>query len=162
MTEYPVEVIRSPKRKKTVSAEIHRGVLVLRIPARMSRAEERMWVERMQRRLAAPPGGRSDTDLDTRARSLAERHDLPRPQTIRWATQTSRWGSATPLDGSVRINSRLQGEPEWVLDYVIVHELAHLVIADHSPEFWELVSRYPLTERARGFLLARQPPLPKG
>jgi predicted metal-dependent hydrolase len=41
-----------------------------------------------------------------------------------------------------------------VLDYLLVHELAHLEVADHGPRFWELVDRYPLTERARGYLMA--------
>jgi predicted metal-dependent hydrolase len=41
-----------------------------------------------------------------------------------------------------------------VLDYVLVHELAHLVVPDHSPAFHEIVDRYPRAERARGFLIA--------
>jgi predicted metal-dependent hydrolase len=49
----------------------------------------------------------------------------------------------------------LAKEPSWVLDYVIVHELAHLHVRGHDKAFWELVNRYPLAERARGFLIAR-------
>ncbi len=147
----PVEVVRSTRRKKTVSGEIRQGKLVVRIPARMSRAEEREWVEKMRRRLERPPA-RSDVDLLARAENLADGHGLPRPASVRWARQRDRWGSATPLDGSVRISDRLAGEPAWVVGYVIVHELAHLVIPDHSRAFWELVDRYPRTERARGFL----------
>ena len=67
----------------------------------------------------------------------------------------SRWGSCTPADGSVRISVRLAPFPLWVLDYVLVHELAHLAVADHSPRFWALVDRYPLSERARGYLIAK-------
>jgi len=57
--------------------------------------------------------------------------------------------------GAVRVSRRLADFPPWVLDYVLVHELAHLAEADHSPAFWALVARYPLAERARGFLMAK-------
>ena len=66
-----------------------------------------------------------------------------------------RWGSCTPADGTIRISARLASEPGWVLDYVIVHELAHLVVAGHNRRFWALVRRYPRSERARGWLMAR-------
>ena len=50
--------------------------------------------------------------------------------------------------------SRLAQFPEWVLDFVLMHELAHLVQSDHGPAFTEMLDRYPLAERARGYLLA--------
>jgi predicted metal-dependent hydrolase len=69
--------------------------------------------------------------------------------------QEWRWGSCTPADGAVRISSRVAAEPSWVLDYVIVHELAHLDAPSHDAAFWQIVNRYPKAERARGFLMAR-------
>lgn len=42
--------------------------------------------------------------------------------------------------------------PGWVLDYVLLHELAHTLHAGHGPQFWALLEAYPRTERARGFL----------
>jgi predicted metal-dependent hydrolase len=53
------------------------------------------------------------------------------------------------------LSLQLSEYPTWVRDYVIVHELAHLIVPDHSPDFWDLVNRYPMTERARGFLIAK-------
>ncbi|MDQ2754890.1 MAG: M48 family metallopeptidase [Actinomycetota bacterium] len=95
-------------------------------------------------------------DLCRRADRLAHRFGLKAPVTIRWVdNQAWRWGSCTPSLGTVRISSRLAKEPDWVLDYVIVHELAHLDFGGHGPQFWDLVGRYPLAERARGFLIAR-------
>jgi predicted metal-dependent hydrolase len=92
-------------------------------------------------------------DLAERARLLAEQHELPEPTSIRWAhNQHHRWGSATPADGSVRISSHLCGAPSWVLDYVIVHELAHLVVPGHGADFEELESRYGQRERAEAYL----------
>lgn len=69
--------------------------------------------------------------------------------------QNSRYGSCSPADASIRLSSALAEMPRWVRDYVLVHELAHLVEANHSKDFWALVNRYPLTERARGYLIAK-------
>jgi len=150
-----VVVVRSKKRRKTVEARQVDGVLRVSIPAAMTRTEEEKWVavmvRRMERRSAA-----ATTDLAERAGRLAARFDLPRPHSIRWSdNQQWRWGSCTPADGTIRISSRLAKEPGWVLDYVIVHELAHLAVPGHNRDFWALVSRYPKAERARGFLIAR-------
>jgi hypothetical protein len=121
----------------------------------MTAADEERWVAEMVRRMerrAATDG----IDLPARAGALADRYGLPRPQAIRWVdNQEWRWGSCTPSDRTIRISSRLVGEPGWVLDYVIVHELAHLSVPRHDRRFWALVRRYPRAERAHGFLMAR-------
>jgi predicted metal-dependent hydrolase len=150
-----VEVVRSARRRKTVQARKVGGVLRVSIPAGMTVADEERWVAEMVRRMERRAA--SDTiDLAARAEALAERYGLTRPAAIRWVdNQESRWGSCTPSDGTIRISSRLVGEPAWVLDYVIVHELAHLSAPYHDRRFWALVGRYPRTERARGFLMAR-------
>jgi predicted metal-dependent hydrolase len=150
-----VVVIRSARRRKTVSARRVNGVVRVSIPATMSRAEEERWVTEMVRRFERSLRTEG-IDLVERAARLAERHGLPCPASIRWVdNQELRWGSCTPSEGTVRISSRLAGEPSWVLDYVIVHELAHLLEPGHGRRFWALVSRYPRSERARGWLMAR-------
>jgi predicted metal-dependent hydrolase len=150
-----VEVIRSAKRRKTISARKVNGVVRVSIPATMTRAEEERWVAEMVRRLER--SARTEgIDLTARAEALAGRLGLPRPAAIRWVdNQELRWGSCTPADGTIRISSNLATEPAWVLDYVIVHELAHLVVPGHGRGFWALVQRYPRSERARGWLMAR-------
>jgi predicted metal-dependent hydrolase len=150
-----VEVVRSARRRKTVQAREVGGVLRVSIPASMTVADEQRWVAEMVRRMERRAA--SDTiDLSARAEVLAERYGLLRPAAIRWVdNQEWRWGSCTPSDGTIRVSSRLVGEPAWVLDYVIVHELAHLSVPHHDRRFWALVGRYPLAERARGFLMAR-------
>ena len=76
-------------------------------------------------------------------------------KSIDWVTnQTSRMGSCTPANQTIRLSHRLATMPTFVRDYVIVHELAHLLEANHGSKFWELVNRYPKTERARGYLMA--------
>ncbi len=91
-----------------------------------------------------------------KARELSRRHFgrvLP-ISSVRYVTnQQKRFGSCTPSTGAIRISDRLSRVPDWVRDYVLVHELAHLIHADHSPEFWRLVYGYELAERARGFLM---------
>lgn len=150
-----VEVVRSPRRRKTVQAREVDGVLRVSIPATMTRADEERWVAEMVRRVERRHQGRA-IDLVARSRALAERYDLPRPHSIRWSeNQRWRWGSCTPAEGAIRISSRLAREPGWVIDYVIVHELAHLVVPGHNSRFWSTVNRYPMAERARGFLIAR-------
>jgi predicted metal-dependent hydrolase len=150
-----VEVVRSARRRKTVQAREVNGVLRVSIPATMTKADEQKWVSEMVRRMERRTVS-DGIDLARRAEQLADRYELKRPKSIRWATnQQWRWGSCTPTDGSIRISSRLAGEPAWVLDYVIVHELAHLHVARHGVKFWTLVNRYPKAERARGFLIAR-------
>src|SRR5690625_193316 len=157
--EGTIEVRRSARRRRTVSAFREQGRLVIAIPGSFTRGQEEEWVDRMIERVKRSEARRqlSSTDLMDRAERLAGEY-LPegvRPSSVRWVTnQTTRWGSCTPLNGSIRISHRLQGMPSWVLHYVLVHELAHLVEVGHNEAFWEIVNRYPRTERARGFLEA--------
>lgn len=127
------------------------------IPATMSRAEEAEWVTRMLARLERRTKRvkRSDEDLMRRAQHLNDELFEGRavPGSVSWVSnQNSRWGSCTPSDRSIRLSHRLQSMPTWVQDYVLVHELAHLLVSGHDADFWALVERYPQTERAKGFL----------
>ena len=130
---------------------------VVSIPARFTRAQEREWVQRMVTRLAAQERRRrpSDEQLATRAAELSERYlgGRARPSSVTWSSrQGRRWGSCTPVDGTIRISDRVRGMPRWVLDYVLLHELVHLLHSGHGPDFWAELESYPRTERARGFL----------
>jgi predicted metal-dependent hydrolase len=152
-----VEVRRSARRRRTVSAYREGGRTIVLIPARMSRAEERRWVSVMLERLARQDARLrpSDDALLARATDLARRHldGRARPASVRWVdNQRTRWGSCTPRDRSIRLSTRLQGMPGWVVDYVIVHELAHLLESGHTEAFWRMVDRYPKAERAKGYL----------
>jgi predicted metal-dependent hydrolase len=148
-----VAVIRSRRSKKTVSARLRDGVLTITVPSWMSDRQADEWVAKMRTRYEKARRS-SSTDLAARAQALSRSYGLPQQTSIVWTRElTSRWGSCTTDTGAIRINGKLQRAPVWVLDYVIVHELAHLVHADHSPAFWAVVRRYPKTERAIGFLM---------
>ncbi len=152
-----IEVRRSRRRTRTVSAYREGGRVVVLLPARFSRAEEREWVDKMVAKLERSEARRrlSDDALAERARRLSEEYlgGLARPTSVRWsANQRSRWGSCTPADGSIRISDRVRDMPSWVLDYVLVHELAHLLEPGHTDRFWSWVDGYPRSGRAQGFL----------
>ncbi len=155
-----VEVRRSQRRRRTVSAYRDGERVVVLIPDQFSRAEESEWVDRMLARLAAREGRltRSDAELLDRAARLIKLYltdygDQVVPASVRWVSnQNGRWGSCTPADRSIRLSHRIQDMPDWVIDYVLLHELAHLIVPSHNDQFWALVGRYPKTERARGYL----------
>jgi predicted metal-dependent hydrolase len=155
-----VQVIRSPKRTRTISARIRDGVLVVNIPARFSQREERDWVNRMMERVLRARRKASkhrDENLTARADALNRKYfggKLSVTGIVYVDNQSTLHGSCTPSTGLIRISRKLAALPRWVEDYVIVHELAHLIHANHGQRFWEAVARYPLAERARGYLMA--------
>jgi predicted metal-dependent hydrolase len=155
-----VEVRRSARRRRTVTAYRELGRTVVLIPAAFSPAEERRWVAQMVAKLQTREERRrrslgGDGELMARARALSAAHldGLAEPASVRWVdNQHRRWGSCTPADRSIRLSSRLRAMPDYVVDYVLVHELVHLLEPAHDEPFWALVARYPRAERARGFL----------
>jgi Predicted metal-dependent hydrolase len=152
-----VEVRRSARRRRTVSAYRDGDKTIVLLPAGLSSTDEEQWVRRMLDRLAAKEQRRrpTDDDLLERAKEISARYLKGRadPTSVRWVeNQLHRWGSCTPDQGTIRLSARLRGMPAWVVDYVIMHELVHLLVPSHGPRFWTLVERYPKAERARGFL----------
>jgi predicted metal-dependent hydrolase len=149
---FPVEIVRSTRRKRTVEAQIINGTIRVHVPARMKQSDvDRYTAELVARLQRAEASDR--IDLVARATVLARRYKLPVPKSIRFVdNQKSQWGSCTPATGEIRLSSRLTQFPSWVLDYVIVHELAHLIEFHHNAKFLALVDQFPKAERARGFL----------
>lgn len=161
MAEPEVEVRRSKRRRQTVSAYRDGDKVVVLIPARMSQAEEKRWVADMLSRLQRSetrrrsPARNSDEALVARCKELSSRYldSRAEPSGVRWVRpMRTRWASCTPSEATIRVSRRLRDVPSWVLDYVLVHELAHLLVPGHGPDFWKWVHRYPDTERAIGFL----------
>lgn len=149
-----VEVVRSKRRKKTSEAHLVGSILKIKIPNAMTKAEEVEVVEYFVDKFELKHGAER-IDLTDRANKLARRYGLEQPSMIRWVSnQNQRWGSCSPDEKVVRLSDKLVPFPEWVIDYVIVHELAHLSHGGHDKNFWALVNQYPKTERARGYLIA--------
>jgi predicted metal-dependent hydrolase len=156
-----VEVRRSDRRRRMVSARREGDTVVVFIPGWMSDSEESRWVDEMVRRLERSearrrsPARTGDDALGRRAAELSRRYLEARahPTSVRWVPpMRTRWASCTPADATIRVSERLRDVPAWVLDYVLIHELTHLLEPGHDERFWAWVHRYPRSERAMGYL----------
>jgi predicted metal-dependent hydrolase len=162
MSDLPwsIHILRSPRRTRTVGARLVGQTVEVRVPAGLSPDRERELVDSLVARLQARASRAErlrDEELMRRAQMLNRRYfdGKLRFLSVRFvANQHTRFGSCTPDIGAIRLSDRLTVVPDWVLDYVLVHELAHLVQSNHSPEFWKLVHHYPRAERAIGYLMA--------
>ncbi len=152
---------RSDRLTKTVRWLVKEDDLILRVPSKMSIKQITDILEGIKDKVFAEPipvKRSSDAELETLARTLNLRYFDGALQwnSIRWVNNMEkRLGSCTaggPTDGDIRISTKLQPWPSYVLEYVVAHEICHRQYADHSAEFWSLVARYPQTERARGFV----------
>jgi predicted metal-dependent hydrolase len=160
-TDPQVDVVRSARRRRTYRWSLADGRVQLEVPSGLRAAEEARIVaevsERARRRMARATRP-SDDKLLNRARDLARRHmplAVSRLRSVAWSDhQARRWGSCSAETGAIRLSSRLHGLPDYVLEAVLVHELAHLLESNHSPRFHALADGYPFAERARGFLEA--------
>jgi hypothetical protein len=160
--EPAVRVVRSTRRNRTISARLVEDGTVLEVlaPAAASDNDLAPIIEQLRARILRTKARREtadDRDLERRARELNRELFAGALQwrEIRYVTnQQRRFGSCTPSTGVIRISHRLATMPAWVRDYVLVHEMAHLREPNHGPRFWRLVGRYPLSERARGYLMA--------
>ncbi|WP_022871830.1 M48 family metallopeptidase [Nesterenkonia alba] len=150
-------VVRSARRRRTVTADLVGGMLRIQVPARLPEAEVRRHARAFRRKLQARQSrsGGGDAQLQHRAQQLSAQYldGIPQPTSVRWSQQQlRRWGSATSSTGTIRLSARLRTMPDWVVDAVLVHELAHLIEPGHGPAFQQLVARYPRTREADAFL----------
>lgn len=153
-----MRIIRSKNRRKTIGARVIGDEIVVRTPAHLSHAQEKDAVTKLVNRIEKARLRRelnSDKELEKQARLLSRRYfdGKLKIKSIKYVTnQNSRHGSCTTNDGTIRIAHHIAKMPPWVRDYVIIHELAHLIQPNHSKAFWDLVHQYEYTERARGYI----------
>jgi YgjP-like, metallopeptidase domain len=158
-----IEVRRSARRKRTVQAYRQGDAIVVLLPEGMSAGDEARYVENLVDRVLAREARKADLGgaeaLLARARGLSERYLEPQlgrapvPTSVSWVdNQQKRWGSCSTGSGSIRLSDRLQQAPGWVQDYVLLHEIVHLVVPDHGKRFRRLLGAYPHEQRARGYL----------
>jgi len=159
MTQTKVKIIRSAKRKRTIQAKMIQDTLWIYFPMGMAKAKEEKWIKEMTKRFAKQKHQQQlnkDGTLQIRAQQINKQYfNGELDFTIKYvANQTSKFGSCTPRTKMIRVSDRIASMPRWVQDYVIIHELAHLIHPNHSKKFWETVYQYKYTERAKGYLIA--------
>lgn len=152
-----IEVRRSTRRKHSIQVRREGNRTIALVPAHLPEAEADEVIARLVERLDRRERRNtvSDADLTDRAAEFSAAYfdGKATPASVRWVSnQNARWGSCTTNDKTIRLSDRLIGMPIWVVDYVLVHELAHLIEANHSARFWALVDAYPQAEKAKGFL----------
>lgn len=156
-----VKIIKSKNRRKTISARVVGDVIQVNAPDDLPEEQLAKVVEKLTARIKKQLQKRrlnSQTDLIGAAEELNRKYfnSELKIESIEYSTnQVVSHGNCNFRDKTIRISHHLYGVPGWVRDYVIMHELAHIIHPNHSSSFWQLVNRYPLTERARGYLMAK-------
>jgi predicted metal-dependent hydrolase len=173
----PTVFIRHPRARRYVVRVRSDGTVRVTIPRWGSRRgaqafadTQRSWIEKQRARLAsevrsAPPEIAPGKERELRQQALRE---LPerllalanglglKVTRVSIRNQRWRWGSCS-RDGHICLNWRLVAMPDWVRDYVLLHELMHLKRMDHSPRFWKLVAGVcPTFQDARAWLRQHQ------
>ncbi len=152
-----VKVVRSARRRKTISANWENGMIRLQVPATLTDQEERQWAERMIAKLHRRSGALSfgNAQLEELAEDLNQRYFQGRatPNSVVFSQrQNTLWGSCSRRTGNIRLNPDLARMPRWVLEGVLVHELAHLIEPNHGPRFKALEARYERISEVHAFL----------
>ena len=157
ISEGEIVVIRSARRKKNISAYRAGGRIVVSIPARMSKSDERAMVPEMVAKIRAQEAAQSMSEerlslrIDGLLTELAPEIGV-RPLQVSWRAMRERWGSCTSVDRTIRISDRLKGAPPYAVDYVLFHEAIHLQISDHGEGFKAVLARFPAAEIASAYL----------
>ena len=153
--EGEIVVIRSKKRKRNISAYRQGGKIVISIPARLSEAEERAVVPEMIAKIRSKEVAAPESELMKMADQLLTRYAPEiaiRPASVAWRNMNERWGSCTSVDRTIRLATKLQRAPEYVLEFVLYHEAIHLQHSDHGEDFYQYLHRYPRHLEAEAFL----------
>jgi predicted metal-dependent hydrolase len=153
-----IVVIRSTRRKRNIAAYRQGGQIIVSIPARLSKADERSIVPEMVAKIRAAEAARMIDESVLSARCIELLATLApevteRPTSVSWKrAMNERWGSCTSVDGTIRISERLQEVPTYVLDFVLFHEAIHLRYGDHGSQFQEILARFPKSDLAQAYL----------
>lgn len=156
-----VEVKRSKRRKRTISARLDGDIMYVYAPLDTPEKELHKIIKKFEKRFAKRELKRKLNKEDNLREVFNKLNKIYfdekiRVKSIEYVTnQQKRCGSCNYKKKTIRISHYLTPMPEWVRDYVIIHEMAHILEPNHSKAFWDIVYGYKLVERARGFLIAK-------
>ncbi|MEY4008888.1 MAG: hypothetical protein RL232_415 [Actinomycetota bacterium] len=150
-------VVRKERRRRSISAFRQGGVIEIHIPAKMSKRQELEIIPEMIAMVLRREGRSRKTDqqlleigMELLAKYLPD-FDVA-PASINWRNMSERWGSCTTVDRTIRISDRLIGAPNYVLNYIIFHELIHLRIPGHDQDFYNYLNRFTDQQKSEAFL----------
>ncbi|MFH1601444.1 MAG: M48 family metallopeptidase [Candidatus Shapirobacteria bacterium] len=150
-----IKVKRSLRRRKTISAHLKGGIMELHVPYFLSAAKINYYADLFARKLRQKDRGISNTYLKKRADLLAKKYSLKKLPDfqISWSLRQQKiFGVCDSKNKKIRISARLKKAPSWVIDYLILHEAAHLIYSGHGKDFWQAVNKYPKAKEAKAFL----------
>ena len=153
--EGEIVVVRSKRRKRNISAYRQGGKIIISIPARLTKAEEREVVPEMIAKIRAKEVVAPESELMELADELLSKYAPEitlRPASVSWRSMNERWGSCTSVDRTIRLATKLQRAPKYVIEFVLYHEAIHLQHFDHGDEFYQFLNRYPRHLEAEAFL----------
>jgi predicted metal-dependent hydrolase len=155
-----IKIVRSSRRFRTVSARLVKDTLLISAPEALSRGRLEKIVSdfkvKFERKKLKEELDKKQ-DLVKIAAGINEKYfgNKLKVNLIEYAVdQNSKFGCCNYRTAHIRISHRIGLTPKWVRDYVVLHEMTHLIEPNHSRSFWDIVSRYKLAERARGYLIA--------
>ncbi len=155
-----IKILRSKRRKRTISARLSKNILIVQAPESIPEGRLRKVIDEFKTKIERKKLKEELNERENLAQKAKEFNvryfeNKLKIHSIEYVTnQDSKFGCCNYRTGCIRISHRVSAMPQWVRDYVIIHELAHLVVPDHSQAFWDIVNCYKLAERARGYLIA--------
>jgi predicted metal-dependent hydrolase len=158
-----IKITRSLKRRKTIGAQLINNILHVYAPHNISDEKldkiiisfkQRFTNSLLKKKLNNEKPLKEIAEIINK-KYLKNRLDIS-SISIEYVTgQTHKFGCCNYQNKSIRISHQIAKMPDWVRDYVIMHELSHLIEPNHSKLFWDIVSEYKLAERAKGYLIAK-------
>ncbi|OQX18770.1 MAG: hypothetical protein BWK75_06275 [Candidatus Altiarchaeales archaeon A3] len=159
-----VKVIKSARRRRTVSTKRVNGEILLYVSNSLSNEKIEKYIEWAKKRFEASDRkknlveGDANKNLENMAKELNKEYfnNELKWNKIEYSTEqnSKMFGNCHTMDKIIRISDRLLKMPKFVHDYVVVHELAHLKVSGHNEQFWNFVKRYEKMDMAKGYLMA--------